>query len=565
MNDPKAPNSYSEPNQNALVAEQNSQSEELKRFFSKRVTDQVRHIMELWRLVNDQSCSQQRILELRIANEKLLRYAARFDAEAHAQIAKKIDALLSSKDVHNGTLSSEKIAQLSEHLQTLSQIALRKTDSQAESSSVITPKKPVYILLNNRDDAYKLVRQLQFFGFRCSAFERSEKFIEAVQERYPSVIVADINFKGKKHGLELVESVQKHLESPIPTLFYTEADEDVTNRLDAVRLGGYRLHQQQLDTSQVIEEIEAITNIAPPEPYRVLVVEDSKAQSFYIENMLNSAGIITKAVNDPLEIFNALHAFRAEIILMDMYLPDCDGIELAKMIRQEKRFVSIPILFLSSEDNFDIKLAAINQGGDDFLTKPIRDSHLITTIRSKAQRARELTDLMIRDSLTGLLNHTSILSVLEDEIQKANQNQLPLCFAMVDIDHFKGVNDTYGHQMGDRVIKSLSLFLKQRLRKTDAIGRYGGEEFAVVLPNTTIEDCSKIFEDIRIRFAHFTHSNNGQEMKCTFSCGIAKLTPHNASQITTQADEALYVAKNNGRNQIQIAIDSDAQYNEAAS
>lgn len=544
----------------------NPPKEELKLYFSKRVTDQVRHLMELWQLINTQNWSQQRLLDLKLSNEKLLRFATRFNAETHVNVAKKIHAILDSQTLQKGgSLSSDKIIELTEHLQTLSQVAIRKTDAYKDSNAVITPKKPIYILLNDHDDAYKLVRQLQFFGFRCSAFDHDHKFERAIAERYPSVIVADIHFNGHLNGFKLLEAVQKPLDSAIPTIFYSKEQEEVPARLEAVRLGGYTFHCKTIDTALITEEIEAITNITPSEPYRIMVVEDSKAQSHQIESFLNMAGVTTKVVNNPLDIFNAIQSFQPEIILMDMYLPDCDGIELAKMIRQDKNFVSIPILFLSSEDDPNIKLEAMSHGGDDFLNKPINPHHLKTIVRSKAQRARDLVSLMIRDSLTGLLNHTSILKSLETEINKANQNQLPLCFAMVDIDHFKQVNDTYGHPMGDKVIKSLSLFLKQRLRKSDAIGRYGGEEFAVVLPNTSLEDCRQIFEDIRIRFAHFVHSADSQELKCTFSCGIAKLHPDTADQITSLADTALYNAKRNGRNQIQVAYDPSEAYNEKAS
>lgn len=529
------------------------QGQALKRYFAKRVIDQVRQLMEIWRLVNDEHWSQQRLLELKLANEKLFRYATRFEEHSHAQLAEKIDHLLDHRDLKSGSLSSTKLEKLSRYLQLLSQAALRKTDYQQESASVITPKKPIYIILNDRDTALKLARQLQFFGFRSAAFDSSAKFLDAMKRRYPAVIVADVDFTKPEYGFELVKDIQKNLESPIPTIFFSSERDDVQMRLSATRLGGEYFHIRTLEMSSIVEEIEAITNISPPEPYRVLIVEDSKSQSYCIENMLNTAGVITKAINNPLEIFEALSEFRAEIILMDMYMPGCNGMELATVIRQEKKYVSIPIVFLSAEDDLDIQLAAMSEGGDDFLTKPIKPNHLRSTIRTKAQRARALVSLMIRDSLTGLLNHTSILSVLEDRLEKARKSNLPLCFAMIDIDHFKQVNDTYGHFTGDKVIKSLALFLKQRLRKSDAIGRYGGEEFAVVLPNTRQEDCVQIFEDIRIRFSQFTHNVGNQELKCTFSCGIASLADDNQDLLMLQADEALYQAKRGGRNQIQVS------------
>ncbi len=534
-----------------MMSEKNSpekaQGQSLKRFFAKRVTDQVRHLMELWRLANDEHWSVQRLIDLKSANEKLFKYATRFEETSHSKIAASIDQLLDQHDLRNGSLPSDKLEKLANYLQQLSQAALRKADANA---SVIAPKKPVYILLNDLDVAYKLSRQLQFFGFRSAFFNDTDSFMDAMEKRYPAVIVLDIDFQNPKGGFELMSQVQTSMDNPIPTLFFSDNDQHVSTRLVATRLGGHSFYTRQLDMDRVIEEIETITNISPPEPYRVLVVEDSKSQSYCIENMLNTAGVVTRAINDPLEIFDALASFKPEIILMDMYMPGCNGTELAQVIRQESKFMSVPIVFLSSEDDLEVQIAAMSHGADDFLTKPIRPKHLRSTIRAKAERARALVSLMIRDSLTGLLNHTSVLHELETEIIKAQRNHTPLCFAMIDIDHFKQVNDNYGHPVGDKIIKSLSLFLKQRLRKSDSIGRYGGEEFAIVLPNTALEDAVSIFEDIRLRFSQFIHNSNTLEIKSTFSGGIALLDSQHHQPITVMADEALYQAKREGRNRI---------------
>jgi diguanylate cyclase (GGDEF)-like protein len=236
-----------------------------------------------------------------------------------------------------------------------------------------------------------------------------------------------------------------------------------------------------------------------------------------------------------------------------MYMPECSGTELAKVIRHNERYVSVPIIYLSAEDDLDKQLDAMSEGGDDFLTKPIKPRHLIATVRTRAARARSLKARMVRDSLTGLYNHTHTLQLLEDARLRARRDGQPLTFAMLDIDHFKKVNDTYGHPMGDRVIKSLALFLKQRLRKTDQIGRYGGEEFAVVLADTDAQAAYRVLDDIRRRFAEIHYPAQPQDLCCTFSCGIAELTEDmDIKALSKHADEALYLAKHGGRNRVEI-------------
>ena len=232
-------------------------------------------------------------------------------------------------------------------------------------------------------------------------------------------------------------------------------------------------------------------------------------------------------------------------------MPACSGVELAKVIRQLDSFVSTPIVYLSSEDDFNTQLEAMSLGGDDFLVKPIEPQQLISAVSSRTLRARMLRSFMVRDSLTGLYNHTSIKEQLDREIARSSRLKSQLTFAMVDIDCFKNVNDTYGHPAGDRVIKSLARLLKQRLRSTDIVGRYGGEEFAIILTDTDAASAAKVMNDIRKVFVCLLHLSDGKEFSVSFSCGVADLAHYpDALALGNAADKALYHAKEKGRNSI---------------
>jgi len=249
----------------------------------------------------------------------------------------------------------------------------------------------------------------------------------------------------------------------------------------------------------------------------------------------------------------ALADFKPELILMDVYMPVCSGLELARLIRQQEAYLGIPIVFLSSETNLEKQFTAMRMGGDDFLTKPIQEQHLVSSVAVRAERARLLNALMVQDSLTGLLKHTMIKEQLAQELSRAKREQSALSFAMIDIDKFKLVNDHYGHMMGDRVIKSLARLLKQRLRKSDRIGRYGGEEFAVVLPNCDPDSAAKLLNKIRADFSELRFLHEGKEFSVTFSTGIAGFPAYeNADELNQAADEALYEAKHQGRNRIVV-------------
>jgi diguanylate cyclase (GGDEF)-like protein len=236
-----------------------------------------------------------------------------------------------------------------------------------------------------------------------------------------------------------------------------------------------------------------------------------------------------------------------------MYLPDCNGIELARMIRQMENFVSVPIVFLSAETDRERQLAALMMGADDFLIKPVKPEHLIASITSRIERYRKLRSLMIYDGLTNLLNHSTIKERLVKELLRSERDKQPLSFAMLDLDHFKNVNDRYGHSAGDRVLKSLARMLKQRLRRTDLIGRYGGEEFSIIFPNTTAAEAASVVDKLRESFAHIHHLGSDGFFSVTFSCGIASFPEYKtAVAISNAADKALYQAKESGRNRISV-------------
>src|SRR5450759_476879 len=269
---------------------------------------------------------------------------------------------------------------------------------------------------------------------------------------------------------------------------------------------------------------------------------------------VKKAGMVTENVADPLQVIDHLISFNPDLLLLDMYMPDCSGMELAQIIRQKEQFISIPIVFLSAETDKEKQLAALGIGGDDFLTKPIEPDHLIAAVTIRIERYRKLRALMIHDGLTGLLNHSTTKERLIQEVERARRQNEPLAFAMLDLDQFKRVNDNYGHAAGDRVLKSLAYLLRQRLRSSDTIGRFGGEEFAVILPDTDEQSAANIMQELCAGFAKIRHHAGEKEFSVSFSCGVAAFPAFdNAGSLSETADMALYTAKTDGRNQVKAA------------
>ena len=309
----------------------------------------------------------------------------------------------------------------------------------------------------------------------------------------------------------------------------------------------------------IVEHILDLNERQEQETYRVLIVEDSRTASQLIRRTLEENQIDSRIVNEPRQTLNALREFNPDLILMDMYMPNCTGVDVARIIRQHNEYLSIPIVYLSGETNVALQVDAMRMGGDHFLTKPFNPVFMNTIVKSKIERYRALRRSMYHDSLTGLLNHSSGKNTLDMLLSSVTHEGGFLSVVMIDIDHFKLVNDSYGHPVGDQVIRCLSWLLKQRLRKHDILCRYGGEEFLIALPHTDAASAYTIMESIREEFSQIRHPCGNSSFVATTSAGIATYPLHQSGDaLIKAADDALYRAKHEGRNRIVISNDQAA-------
>ncbi len=330
-------------------------------------------------------------------------------------------------------------------------------------------------------------------------------------------------------------------------------DDSFETRLEAVRKGAMAFFSLPVDMPRIVDKIAEVEEEADPAPLHVLIVDDDVDQVSNIAYLLQREGMVTSVASDPTQVFDLMVEAKPEVVITDMYMPRCNGIELAKLIRQQESFVGIPIIFLSVESDIHQHMEAMSHGGDDFLVKPVNPDHLVSAVRVRARRQRQMRYFMERDSLTGMLNHSHLKQQLEREVQRAARISRPLCYCMIDLDNFKQVNDTYGHLTGDRVLKSISRLLHERLRKTDTIGRHGGEEFGIILFDTDSDRAAGIMDQLRESFSQIVHRAGETEFQLTFSCGIADYPRvSNVTRLTELADRALYQAKQTGKNRVVV-------------
>ena len=297
---------------------------------------------------------------------------------------------------------------------------------------------------------------------------------------------------------------------------------------------------------------------------KILLVDDNQDNLELLKAILGDFDLELETADSGLKAIKIAKTWLPDLIILDVRMPEMDGIETCEKLREIPETKNIPIMFVTAEQkDKETMMKAFNLGGDDFLSKPVSEEELIARtgvhLRLKAtlddleKKNKILKDLSERDSLTGLLNHKALIKRLTYQCEQFFRYSNPnVTVAMIDIDFFKSLNDRYGHPFGDSVLCKVSEIIKSCIRKTDRLCRYGGDEFCAMLLNISESQSITLFKRIlsKVRKEKFRVKN--EKIHVTLSIGIAQMeiSCEDAKSLVKRADDALYEAKQNGRNRI---------------
>ena len=430
---------------------------------------------------------------------------------------------------------------------------------EQKSESVLKDSVPlIYICDDEPEQVDYLAHQLRCFGYEVEHFTQTALFRQAVLARRPDAVIMDVFFpQSRTAGTDELAHIREATGQHLPAIVLSGSN-SFESRLSAVRAGCSAYFTKPARPMDLAAALDELIEDKQGEPYHILIVDDEPEVAEYHSLILQNAGMVVHQIHNPTLIFEALKSFSPDLMLVDMYMPVCSGAELAALVRQVPAYVGLPIVFLSNETNIDKQFTAMQAGVEGFITKPVIPHQLVASVRLRAERMRTLRGLMAKDSLTGLYNHTTTTEMLVSSLAHAAREQENLAVVMIDLDKFKNINDTYGHLAGDKVIVALARMLKHRLRNTDVIGRYGGEEFALVLKNITADAAEALVNELREDFSKIIFDSGERQFTCEFSAGISMYPGYNhAEDLRMAADVALYQAKKQGRNQV---VMSQAHY-----
>lgn len=414
-----------------------------------------------------------------------------------------------------------------------------------------TADQQIWLLLDHQALQDELSSQLGAFDYTIRIFNTFETCLEAFSQATPALLycVASLH-SGHDSVFAHTELLKVLADKDIPWMVYSDSD-DFELRIEAARHHAKAFYVSPLNVPAMLGRIAELMNQYTAEPGRVCIMDDDQLLADHYALTLQAAGMDCRVLTEPRTIIQDILHFQPELVLMDLHMPNYSGPELAGVIRQHDTLKSLPIVYLSAEQDQAQQLKAMAFGADDFLTKPISEPQLVRAVQVRLSRSRELRDLIEKDSLTGLMKHSAIKETVQLEYERAKRSGKQFSVVMLDIDHFKAVNDQYGHAIGDVVITTLATLLKQRIRRTDKAGRYGGEEFVLVLPDCSSDDALPMLQVILDSFRHIAFHAAGSDFYCSFSAGIAcNQVGLSAEAMLNAADEKLYQAKSLGRNQV---------------
>ncbi|MBF0451197.1 MAG: diguanylate cyclase [Candidatus Magnetomorum sp.] len=300
----------------------------------------------------------------------------------------------------------------------------------------------------------------------------------------------------------------------------------------------------------------------------ILIVDDLPQNLQVLGSILRKSKYQIAVATNGQQAIDVLKNISPDLILLDVMMPGIDGHEVCRRLKEQDSTRDISIIFLTAKSETDDIVKGFELGAVDYITKPFNATELLARVKTHVElkknrdvilnlidelegKNRILEKLAVTDSLTRIFNHSHIIDRLNNEICAAQRHGDPLTITMFDIDHFKSINDTYGHQVGDDVLVEVTNTIKEALREIDIIGRYGGEEFLVVMRKTDRHGCFIASERIRKNIEALTWDHDNLHVNISGGIGAIEHENDSAASMIKRADECLYLAKENGRNRIE--------------
>ncbi len=473
-----------------------------------------------------------------------------------SQVARKIERLL--QGIKLGRKDATRLSKLVKSLRTEINRPLQETTKEA------TPEKDerplLLIVAADSKGAKQLVTEAANWEIRAEIATNLPTAREKINREHPNAVLLELDLEQIHSGSLTLLAELSQQTPPVPVLVLTEqnglerrAGSTLQERLEVARLGGRAFLQKPVSPVQVMESVNQVLQRSEAGAARIVVVDDDAQILATLRNLLEPWGMKVRTLEDPRRFWETLEATMPDLLILDIKMPHINGIELCQVVRNDARWSGLPILFLTAYNDANTVNQVFAAGADDFVNKPIVGPELVTRIVNRLERIKLLRSLAETDPLTRVANRYKSTTDLNRFLSLAKRYNQPLSLAIVDLDRFKQVNDRFGHDVGDSVLRQIGQILLRSFRGEDVVARWGGEEFIVGMYGMTKSDgVQRLSELLAIVRQQKFIAHSGSEFQVTMSGGIAEY-PKDGTDLQSlyrAADAALYQAKLAGRDRI---------------
>jgi len=433
--------------------------------------------------------------------------------------------------------------------------AIAEVQPLTEDQNIDRSEHLIYLVDDDVHTAEYLSQHLINAGYQVNVFHKIKDIYEAIKHASPAAVIMDIMFpEGSLAGIDTVDKIRASTGTRTPILFMS-ARADVTARLRVVRAGGDGYFTKPVNLDALINKLDDIALTCTSEGHRVLLIEDDVDLAEYYKIVLLQAGIVTQVVNQPMKTIQVIKEFVPDLVLMDMNMPEVNGLELASVIRQEEQFIGLPIVFVTAETNPELQARAKSLGGDEFLTKPVDDTKLVEVVHRRILKSRRLANTLkqvSRNNLTGITNRKSFLADLERVIATTNNNETCSALLYITIDYFDVIRKQIGLTGLDPLANELAHRIQQSLQANDQVSQMSEAVFAVLASTDDQVSMKEFADSIQKSIAQSNIIIDKNKLDIKSSVGVAYIsdTTHNINELLAQAEEAATNASKQGGNQV---------------
>ncbi len=475
-------------------------------------------------------------------------------SECARSVAEQINSYIKSNDIPNTSQQNE----ISSLIQQLIQSVNKKSTSSSQqtsaeikaSTSLIRNAHCIYIVDDDEHTTDFLSAQLESSGYQVESFYNVNDVLQRIKENSPSALVMDIMFPGDSNmqGILAAEQIHSIAGKHIPTIFIS-ARGDITARLGALRAKGNAYFNKPVDPEKLIHKLDDLI-ISKTSVGRIAIIDDDELVSERNALILRKYHYETLVVNKPLHALEEIQKFKPDLILLDIHMPDINGLELAQIIKQDETYLTTPILFLSADKTEAVRQASMSISGDEYLTKDITQNELLRKIHNRLINASlvksQIKEISKKDLTTGLVNRKYFFNLLEKSISEASEHS-DLYLLQINVDHFeyiaKQVSVIYFDDFIKHIVNTVTHFLN-----TADIACHLTDQSIAILCSEDLETVSAIAEDIIKATEEKPYRQDDAHIEFTVSVGITPINQDSTtvSQVLTQVEQATAQAQSQG-------------------